>query len=88
MSVTARVSSGVKAIEVTVSDEHTVVTAVVTREALEEFWEVGPQQEDLLEVFHVHSEHIRAEILRRAQATGKRRIALRSLKQEPPGREA
>jgi len=41
MTITARVTSGVQAIEVAVAHDSAIVAAVVTREALEECWMSG-----------------------------------------------
>ena len=80
MGITARVSSGVQAIEVTIDGDGDAVTAVVTREALEEGWQVGPSQEDLLKTFEAHRDEICDEIVRRSQLSGRRLLALTSLK--------
>jgi hypothetical protein len=80
MTVTARVTSGVQAIEVAVAHDSAIVTAVVTREALEECWDVGPDQQDLLKVFETHGDEIREAVLRRADATGKRLLVLTTMR--------
>ena len=80
MAVAARVSSGVQAVEVTIKSDSHFVTAVITRQALAERWQVGPRQEDLLEAFQDHRDEICDEILRRSQLSGRRVLALTTLK--------
>ena len=80
MAITARKSTGVQAIEVTVSGRGPrVIHAIVTREALQKRWGAGPTQDDLLTVFEEHSKEIEDEVLRLAAAAGKDRLVINTL---------
>ena len=78
MAITARVATGVQAIEVTVTDQGRRLHAIVTREALQRRWGAGPTQDDLLKVFSAHSREIEDEVLARAAATGLERFVINS----------
>jgi len=62
MLVTARVATGVQALYVLITGGHRTVTAMITREALEECWDVGPEQDDLLRAFATHKDEIAAAV--------------------------
>jgi len=65
----AKVSSGVKAVEVTIeTDANHRVHGIVAREWMERRWTVGPDQKDLLATFEAHRDEICDEILGRARA--------------------
>jgi len=78
MAITARVATGVQAVEVTVTDQGRRLHAIVTREALHSRWGAGPTQDDLLRVAQAHSREIEDEVLKRAAATGHDRFVINS----------
>jgi len=71
MAISAKVATGVQAIEVTTSVAGRPVQAIITREALEERWRVGPCQEDLLATFLDHIDEIEAVVMGRMAKQGK-----------------
>ena len=79
MTVTARVAAGVQAIEVNVTgdDDGVEVIGIITRDALEARWKVGPSQDDLLTCFRRHSAEIETEVLRLARCKGVRRVVMK-----------
>ena len=76
VAITGRVVSGLQALDVVVSDHGGSVHAIVTREALEERWPIGPKQEDLLQALRNHSDEIEQQVIRCAQTSGKRLVVL------------
>jgi hypothetical protein len=56
----------VQAIWVVIAEHGRTITAIVPREAMEERWDVGPDQDDLLRAFAAHREEIEAEVRRQA----------------------
>ena len=72
LSIQARLASCDHAISVTVSHEGRIAHAVITREALEERWDVGPAPEDLLRTLDAHDTEVAEAVLRRCGASGRR----------------
>jgi len=66
MSVIARVTSGIKAVHVIIEEQGRSMSAIIAREALEEHWDVGPDQADLLNTFLAHQDEIVAQVRRQA----------------------
>jgi hypothetical protein len=66
MSITARVASGIKAIHVVISEGGRTINAIIPREALEQCWDVGPQQADLMKAFFAHRDDIEAQVRHQA----------------------
>lgn len=79
MSVSARVASGIQAIHVVVTDQGRTFNAVIPREALEECWDVGPDQADLLNTFLAHQKEITAQVRHHAQSARGQVIVIKEL---------
>ena len=62
MSVTARVAEGCQAIWVVIAEAGQTTRAIVPREAMEQCWEIGPEQGDLLRAFAAHKDEIEAAV--------------------------
>ena len=62
MAVTARVAEGVQAIWVVITERDRTTRAIVPREAMEQCWDIGPEQGDLLRAFAAHKDEIEAAV--------------------------
>src|SRR5262245_38664917 len=60
--ITSRAATGINALHVIMSGSDRTGTAMITREALEECWDIGPEQDDLLLAFAGHKDEIAAAV--------------------------